>query len=96
MPGIILNVDDSPALVYARSAVLRKEGFTVVDAYTGEQALALVRREAPALVLLDIRLPDIGGLEVCRRIKSDPATARTLVLHVSAASSIRPPGARRS
>jgi PAS domain S-box-containing protein len=65
--------------------VLRKEGFTVVDAYTGEQALALVRREAPALVLLDIRLPDISGLEVCRRIKSDPATARTLVLHVSAA-----------
>src|SRR5512143_1535166 len=52
---------------------------------TGHEALRLVAAEKPVLVLLDVKLPDINGLEVCHRIKTDPAIATTLVLQISAA-----------
>jgi PAS domain S-box-containing protein len=65
----ILNVDDSEAIRYAKSRALRRAGFCVVEAATGAEALRLASMERPALVLLDINLPDISGLEVCRRIK---------------------------
>lgn len=80
----ILNVDDDEISCYAKSRMLRRAGFEVTEATTGSQALDYVKQDRPSLVLLDIGLPDINGLEVCRRIKSDPATALTLVLQVSA------------
>jgi PAS domain S-box-containing protein len=63
---------------------LRQAGFTVLEAPTGAEALRLAAERKPALVLLDVNMPDMSGLEVCRRIKSDPETAAVLVLHVSA------------
>jgi PAS domain S-box-containing protein len=79
----ILAVDDEPAALYATSRVLRNAGFDVWEATTGHGALARVR-EGPDLVLLDIKLPDMTGLEVCKHIKGDPATAGMPVLHLTA------------
>src|SRR5215207_5684307 len=81
---VILNVDDREPMRYARSRVLRGAGYEVVEAVTGEDALGLIAKRRPQLVILDVALPDMTGFEVCRRIKQDPATMHVLVLHVSA------------
>jgi len=80
----ILNVDDNDAGRYAKSRSLQRAGYHIVEAATGASALQLVREIQPELVLLDIRLPDINGQEVCRIIKNDPVTAATMVLQISA------------
>jgi CheY-like chemotaxis protein len=67
-----------------RRRVLRRNGFGVPEAGTGEEALCLVK-EAPDLVVLDVRLPDLNGFEVCRRINADPETCSIPALHLSAA-----------
>ena len=83
-PIRLLNVDDYAPGLYARSRALRQAGFTVLEASTGTEALRLAAEYKPALVLLDVNMPDMSGLEVCRRLKSDPDTSSLLVLHVSA------------
>jgi PAS domain S-box-containing protein len=80
----ILNVDDNEPSLYAKTRILRRAGFEVLEASDGLTALRLVTAEMPQLVLLDVRLPDISGPEVCRRIKSNPPTMRIPVLHISA------------
>lgn len=80
----ILNVDDSDGARYAKGRVLRLAGYEVIDAASGEEALERVREDRPDLVLLDVKLPDINGREVCRRIKQDASMAATLVLQTSA------------
>lgn len=79
----ILCVDDTEAQRYAVSRILRNAGFEVLEAKSGEQALKMMASR-PDLVVLDVNLPDISGLDVCRIIKSREATARTPVLQVSA------------
>jgi signal transduction histidine kinase len=90
--SVVLNVDDNEVARFARSATLRRAGFSVHEAGTGAEALARMSAVRPDLVLLDVNLPDIDGFELCRRIKRHPATASVLVLHVSA--SFVEPGAR--
>ncbi|NJL68931.1 MAG: response regulator, partial [Microcoleus sp. SM1_3_4] len=80
----ILTVDDSEATRYAIARTLQKEGFQVLQAATGAEALHLLNVQKPDLILLDVKLPDISGLEVCRQIKSDAATSSIPVLHLSA------------
>src|SRR5262245_25398406 len=80
----ILNVDDYESVLYSKSRALRLAGFEVYEATTGEDALRLTYELKPQLVLLDVRLPDINGIEVCRRIKTDPSTASILVIQTSA------------
>src|SRR5438874_3473608 len=80
----ILNVDDNAGSRYAKSRTLQHAGFTVCEAASGEEALCLVEAEQPDLVLLDVKLPDINGFEVCRRIKDNPATATVTVVQMSA------------
>ncbi|WP_354686147.1 response regulator [Cupriavidus necator] len=80
---LILNVDDREGPRYVKSRILHRGEYSVIEAATGHAALSLVRQHAPALVLLSARLPDISGLEVCRLLKDDPQTARTLVLLTS-------------
>lgn len=82
----ILNVDDYAPGLYARTKILRQAGFRVLEATTGMQALRLMSEHKPPVILLDVNLPDMSGLEVCRRIKSNPQLAATTVLHVSASS----------
>lgn len=84
-PPLILNVDDNDGARYAKTRILQSAGFRVLEAANGTDALAMVREEDPALVLLDVKLPDINGIEVCRRIKADPVTNSVLVLQTSAA-----------
>ncbi len=80
----VLNVDDNDASRHARSSVLRHAGYKVLEATNGTDALVMVNRERPDLVLLDVNLPDVSGLDVCRKIKGNPQAAGTPVLHISA------------
>src|SRR5262245_44834523 len=80
----ILNVDDFEPGLYAKSRALRLAGFEVYEAMTGEDALRLTHEIKPQLVLLDVRLPDTSGIEICRRIKTDPSVEFTLVIQTSA------------
>jgi two-component system sensor histidine kinase/response regulator len=82
----ILNVDDYPPGLYARTKILRQAGFDVLEATTGNQTLRLASEHKPSVVLLDVNLPDMHGFEVCRRIRNNPALAATTILHISASS----------
>lgn len=82
-PSVILNVDDVAAQRYAKSRVLKHAGYEVMEAGTGADALRLTAEHKPDLVLLDINLPDMSGLDVCRAIKASRHGARTPVLHIS-------------
>ena len=80
----ILNVDDFEPGLYAKSRVLRLAGFEVYEAMTGEDTMRLARELKPELVLLDVHLPDVSGIEICRRIKTDPSINSILVIQTSA------------
>lgn len=71
----ILLVEDSRFLRRANERVLAKAGYEVVTAADGEEALQLARTKAPDLILLDMLLPKLGGPEVLRALRGDPATA---------------------
>jgi PAS domain S-box-containing protein len=81
---MLLLVDDNPAALYAKSRILRQASFEVAEARSGLEAIAAVKALKPAVVILDIKLPDIDGYEVCQRIKSDPSISSTMVLQMSA------------
>ena len=83
MPHTVLVVDDTEANRYVLKRCLTQAGYAVIEAVDGAQALELVWT-MPDLVVLDIKLPDIDGFEVCRRIKAEPATSGVLVLNISA------------
>ncbi|MBX5463713.1 MAG: hybrid sensor histidine kinase/response regulator, partial [Steroidobacteraceae bacterium] len=82
--GVVLNVNDSDASRYVVSRMLERAGFVVTEASTGRHALEQARARQPAVIVLDIRLPDVDGLEVCRQLKADPHTCTIKVLHTSA------------
>jgi PAS domain S-box-containing protein len=79
---VILHIEDNETVRYTTGKDLRRAGFAVQEAKTAEEGLRRAH-EAPDLVLLDIQLPDMSGFEVCRRLKSDPATAAIPVLHLT-------------
>jgi PAS domain S-box-containing protein len=81
---LVLNVDDREDARYLRTRALREAGFEVREAGSGQEALRLAESERPDLVVLDVRLPDIDGREVCRRLKAAPETRAIPVLQVSA------------
>lgn len=81
---LVLNVDDNEVGRYTKSRLLRMAGYEVIEAASGAQAIELARSRGPDLALLDVKLPDIGGFEVCRQLKSDPRTRLISVLQVSA------------
>ena len=68
----ILIVDDEQDIVELISYNLEKEGFSCVKAYDGETALKLAKTKKPELIILDLMLPKINGLDVCRAIRHDP------------------------
>jgi CheY-like chemotaxis protein len=78
-------VDDYPGARYLRSRILSEAGYEVLEASTGTEALATARSVTPSLILLDVNLPDISGLEVCERLKQDPVTANIPVIQITGA-----------
>ena len=81
----ILIVDDYPGARYLRSRILSDAGYEVLEAGNGAEALTLARSAIPALILLDVNLPDISGVEVCQQLKQDPATAHIPVIQITGA-----------
>jgi CheY-like chemotaxis protein/class 3 adenylate cyclase len=75
MPSRILVADDVPTNVRLLEAILSANGYTVVTAANGEEALARVAEQAPDLVLTDVQMPVLDGHEVVRRLRADPATS---------------------
>lgn len=84
----ILAVDDTLAALKLLTDILTREGYAVRPASSGEQALASVFTELPELILLDVKMPDMDGFEVCRRLKADPACREIPVLFLSASTEI--------
>ena len=82
----ILVVDDEEDILELVEYNLAKEGYDVACADTGEQALALARAELPDLILLDLMLPGVDGLDVCRLLKNDDKTAHVPIIMLTAKS----------
>jgi len=89
MSARVLVVDDVEINVKLLEAKLASEYFNVVTAYDGFQALEAAKRERPDIVLLDVMMPELDGLEVCRRLKADPLTADIPVVMVTALSDVQ-------
>ena len=80
----ILVVDDEQDLVKLIRYHLEKEGYKVLSAFNGEDALFLARKERPELIVLDLMLPRIDGLEVCKKLKADPELAKIAIVMLTA------------
>lgn len=83
MPRVLV-VDDDKVIQQLLEVNLELEGYEVVKASNGEEALKMVQDIRPDLILLDVMMPKLDGREVCRRIKSDPLTAETPIIFLSA------------
>lgn len=84
MTARVLVVDDVPPNVKLLEAKLTSEYFDVLTAFNGQDALEIISREHPDIVLLDVMMPDMDGFEVCKRIKADPKTSHIPVVMVTA------------
>jgi two-component system, OmpR family, alkaline phosphatase synthesis response regulator PhoP len=85
----ILVVDDEPAIREYETTLLSELGHEVLVAADGTEALELARAKQPHLVLLDIMMPELSGIEVCRQLRSDPRTRDIRVIVVSAVDAKR-------
>jgi DNA-binding response OmpR family regulator len=80
----VLIVDDEPALVRVLAMHLDSEGYDVLTATNGPEALAQARQGRPQIVILDAMMPEMSGLEVCRRLRKDAELKRTHVIILTA------------
>ncbi len=83
MGGKILVVEDNDQNLYLVTFLLERHGFEVISARTGREAIAKALEERPALVLMDIQMPEMDGYEATRRIKACPETAHIPIVAVS-------------
>jgi phosphate regulon transcriptional regulator PhoB len=84
MPSRVLIVEDEPDIRELVVHHLKREGYQVSAAASGEEALRQVQAAPPDLVLLDLMMPAMDGLEVCRRLRQDPATATLPIVMLTA------------
>jgi CheY-like chemotaxis protein len=84
MAKSILIVDDNPVNLKLVRILLASEGYDVQTAADAEEALRMLRQSRPAMILMDIQLPGIDGLELTRRLKADPATRDIRILGLTA------------
>ena len=80
----IVVVDDTEANRYAKTRILEREGFEVFQAGSGAEAFKQIREHNPDVIVLDVKLPDISGYDVCRKLKTDPDLKSIPVIHTSA------------
>lgn len=84
MANKILIADDEQNIVISLEFLMKREGFEVLIANDGEEAISRIRAELPDLVLLDVMMPKKSGFEVCQEIKSDPALQGVRILMLTA------------
>jgi two-component system phosphate regulon response regulator PhoB len=84
MPTVLV-VDDEPPIVELVRFTLEDDRLRVLEAGDGVAALEIARRERPELILLDVQMPRLGGLEVCRRVREDPLLSGTRIVMLTAA-----------
>ena len=80
----ILIADDEPNIVISLEYLMQREGYTVSVARDGEEAIAAILRDRPALVLLDVMMPKKSGFEVCQQVRANDAVRDTLILMLTA------------
>jgi len=80
----ILIADDEPNILVSLEYLMKREGFAVSVARDGEEALAAIVRERPALVLLDVMMPKKSGFEVCQEVRANDAVKDTLIVMLTA------------
>lgn len=80
----ILIVDDEKEVVEAISHFLKRRQFEVVTAFDGEEAWEKIQKDHPNIVVLDVMMPGMGGLELCEKVKHDPALKNIPILMLSA------------
>jgi DNA-binding response OmpR family regulator len=80
----ILIVDDEPNIVLSLEYLMKKEGFEVLTAVNGEEALQLIARDRPDLILLDIMIPRFDGYEVCQSVRADPDCDEVRIIMLTA------------
>ncbi len=80
----ILLVDDDTGLIQLLQLVFESRGFGVTVAYNGQQALEALERELPEAILLDLMMPDVSGLEICKQIRADPRTSHIPIVVLTA------------
>lgn len=80
----ILVADDEPNIVISLEYLLRREGYTVIVAKDGQEALDAIARELPDLVLLDVMMPKKTGFEVCQEVRANEALQATRILMLTA------------
>ncbi len=83
-PPTILVVDDQPVNVKLLTGILSAEGYSLIEAYNGKEAIEAAKQQRPDLVLLDVMMPDVDGFQVCRSLKEDEKTRFIPVLMVTA------------
>ena len=83
-PKKLLVADDEPNIVISLEYLMKREGYDVLVATDGNQALEAIRREQPALVLLDVMMPGKTGFEVCQAVRADPALDGVRILMLTA------------
>jgi DNA-binding response OmpR family regulator len=81
----ILVVDDEPDIVKLVTKIMEARSHKVMTARDGQEALDLVKRDRPDVVILDLNIPKLDGFEVCKRLKSDPETKTIPVVMMTAA-----------
>ena len=80
----VLIADDEQNIVISLEFLMKREGFEVVVANDGEEAIRRIRADQPDLVLLDVMMPKKSGFEVCQEVKSDPALGGVRILMLTA------------
>lgn len=80
----ILLVDDEPDILEFMEYNLKKEGYTVLSAKNGREALEIAKKEKPSLIILDIMMPEMDGIETCRQIRTLPSLKHTLIAFLTA------------
>ena len=83
-PYKILVVDDDPYILMSLEFLMKKNGYDVMVARNGKEALEMVNKQNPQLVLLDIMMPDVDGYEICKYIKGSATLKNTKVIFMSA------------
>lgn len=80
----ILLVDDEPDILEFVSYNLRKQGFEIYTANNGKEAIEVAKSIIPHLILLDVMMPEMDGIETCEELRSDPKLQKTIIAFLTA------------